>query len=71
MFGLGIPEIILLALAFALLFWGGRKIPDLARALGRFTGEFRKGKEDMEKELKEAKKEWSADGPKKEEKKEE
>ena len=37
-------------------FFGGEKISELARGLGRFTGEFKKGKAEMEKEIKKAEK---------------
>ncbi|MEK7144990.1 MAG: twin-arginine translocase TatA/TatE family subunit [Patescibacteria group bacterium] len=53
MFGLGLPEIIVIILVVAVLFFGGGKIVDLARSLGRATGEFKKGKKEMEEELKE------------------
>ena len=42
MFGLGPTEIILILLVIILLF-GARKLPDLARGLGRSVIEFRKG----------------------------
>ncbi len=45
MFGLGPTEIILIVLALVLLF-GARKLPELARGLGRSTVEFRKGLKD-------------------------
>ena len=51
MFGLGVPEIILIILAVAVLFFGGSKIIEFARSLGRLSGEFRKGKADVEREL--------------------
>lgn len=51
MFGLGIPEILLIALAFGILFFGGERITQFARSLGRASGEFKKGKRDMEEEL--------------------
>ncbi len=54
MFGLGLPEIIILLLVFVMLFFGNGKIIDLARSLGRFTGEFKKGRVEIEKELREA-----------------
>ena len=41
MFGLGTPEIILIALAILLLF-GARKIPELMRGLGSGIKEFKK-----------------------------
>jgi len=42
MFGLGPTEIILIVLALVVLF-GAKKLPELARGLGRSTVEFRKG----------------------------
>lgn len=57
MFGLGITEIIIIAIALGVLFFGGKKITEWARNLGRFTGEFKKGRKEIEKELKEAEKE--------------
>ncbi|MDP3958172.1 MAG: twin-arginine translocase TatA/TatE family subunit [bacterium] len=56
MFGLGLPEIALIVVAVAVLFFGGKKIGELAKGLGRFTGEFKKGKQEMERELKESEK---------------
>lgn len=52
------PEIIVIALVVAVLFFGSGKIVEFARSLGRVTGEFKKGKQDVEAELKDiAKKE--------------
>ncbi len=39
---IGLPEIILI-LAVLLLLFGARKLPDLARSLGRSTKEFKAG----------------------------
>ena len=47
---LGTPEIILIVLVVIILF-GASKIPELARSLGKATGEFKKGKQDIENEL--------------------
>lgn len=55
MFGLGIPEILIIV-AVIVLFFGGSKISEIAKGLGRFTGEFKKGKKEMEKEIGEIKK---------------
>lgn len=51
MFGLGIPELVLIALALGVLFFGGPKILELSKSLGRASGEFKKGKQDVEREL--------------------
>jgi sec-independent protein translocase protein TatA len=54
---IGIDEIIIILVVAGIVFFGGKKIEELGRALGRFTGEFKKGKMEVEKELKEMKKE--------------
>ena len=43
----GLPEIILILLAVIILF-GGKKIPELARALGKSLSEFKKGRNEPE-----------------------
>ena len=53
MFDIGLPEIIIILIAVVVLFFGGSKISELARGIGRFSGEFKKGKMEIEKELKE------------------
>ena len=45
---------ILILLAVILLFFGSKRIPDLARSLGRSIGEFKKGRAEGEQEAKEA-----------------
>lgn len=46
----GPQEIILIFIIIILLF-GASKIPELARSLGKATGEFKKGKNEIETEL--------------------
>lgn len=57
MFGLGVSEVAIILVVVVVFFFGSQKISELARGLGRFTGEFRKGKAEMEKEIKKAEKE--------------
>jgi sec-independent protein translocase protein TatA len=45
---LGFPELIVILLIVLLLF-GARKLPDLARSLGKSIGEFKKGREETER----------------------
>ncbi len=57
MFGLGVPEIFIILIVIMVFFFGNEKISEIARGLGRFTGEFKKGKDEMETEIKKARKE--------------
>ena len=57
MFGLGITEVVIILLAVGILLFGSKKIVELARSLGRFSGEFKKGKRDIEAEMKKSEKE--------------
>ena len=43
----GLPEILLILLAVIILF-GGKKIPELARGLGKSLSEFKKGRNESE-----------------------
>jgi sec-independent protein translocase protein TatA len=61
---LGMPEIVIIILVVIILLFGAKKLPELARSLGRAKGEFERGKMEIEKELKEEK----AKEPKKEDK---
>lgn len=57
MLGLGLSEIVIILVAIVIFFFGGQKISELARNLGRFTGEFKKGRAELEREIKKAEKE--------------
>ncbi len=67
-FGLGGYEILMVLLAI-LLFFGGKKIPELMRGLGKGIREFNNARTTIEHELKEGMRE--ADQKKTEEKKQE
>ncbi len=47
---LGTPELIIIAILVLVLF-GAKKLPTFARSLGKSMGEFRKAKDEFEKEL--------------------
>ena len=51
MFGLGLPEIVIVIVVIVILFLGADKIKDFAHGLGRFSGEYKKGRAEIEKEL--------------------
>ncbi|MBL8007922.1 MAG: twin-arginine translocase TatA/TatE family subunit [Ignavibacteria bacterium] len=50
MFGLGTPEIILIAIVLLVLF-GAKKIPELMQGLGKGIKEFKKASSDIEKDI--------------------
>jgi Tat protein translocase TatB subunit len=52
MFGIGMPELLVI-LVIALLVVGPKKLPDIARTLGKGLSEFRKVAEDATETLKE------------------
>jgi len=43
------PTELIVVLVIILVLFGGKKLPDLARSLGRSLGEFKKGKDEGEK----------------------
>jgi sec-independent protein translocase protein TatA len=59
-FGLGAQEIFVLAL-FILVFFGGKKIPELMRGLGSGIREFNNAKNNIESEVRENMKEIDKD----------
>jgi sec-independent protein translocase protein TatA len=48
---------IVLAVVVIVLLFGSRKIPELSKSIGRAAGEFRKGRQEVEKEIKDTEKE--------------
>lgn len=50
--GLGMQEVLLIALV-VLLFFGGKKIPELMKGLGKGVRSFKKGMNNIEKEIEE------------------
>ncbi|TYT74180.1 twin-arginine translocase TatA/TatE family subunit [Desulfobotulus mexicanus] len=50
MFGMGMPEILII-LALALIVIGPKKLPDLARSLGKAFGEFKSASKDFKDAL--------------------
>ena len=51
--GLGMSEILLIALV-VLLFFGGKKIPELMRGLGKGVRSFKEGMNDIGKDIEES-----------------
>ena len=52
--GLGMQEVLLIALVM-LLFFGGKKIPELMKGLGKGVRSFKEGMNNIEKEIEEDK----------------
>jgi Tat protein translocase TatB subunit len=50
MFGLGMPEVLMI-LAIALIVIGPKKLPDLAKTLGRALGEFKRSAQDFKRSI--------------------
>lgn len=51
MFGLGIPELIVI-FVLALLIFGPKKLPDLGKSIGRAMAEFKKASDDFQESVK-------------------
>lgn len=51
MFGLGLPEILLI-LVIALLIFGAARLPEIGRSLGKALSEFKKGTKELSDEAK-------------------
>lgn len=62
------PEWIIIFVVVLLLF-GAKKIPELARGLGKSMGEFKKAREDFEREIKTAESESESESESEEEEK--
>ena len=52
--GIGMQEVLLIALV-VLLFFGGRKIPELMKGIGKGVRSFKEGMNNVEKEIEEIK----------------
>ncbi len=54
--GIGVPEFLIVALVF-LLFFGAKRIPELARGIGQGINEFRKASDQIKREIEKGEKE--------------
>lgn len=59
-FNLGFWEIVIIALVVLLLF-GGKKIPELMKGLGKGVKNFKEGMKEVENDVKDIKKDFEAD----------
>jgi sec-independent protein translocase protein TatA len=64
MFGIGFQEMLII-LVVVLIFFGPKRLPDLAKSLGKGIAEFKKASEEVRKGIEEAvKEETPGEGPK-------
>jgi len=61
MFGIGFQEMLII-LVVVLIFFGPKRLPDLAKSLGKGIAEFKKASEEVRKGIEDAVKEESVDG---------
>lgn len=57
---MGLTEILIIVLIAVIILFGGKKISELSRSAGRAVAEFKKGKIEAEKELREMMEEESS-----------
>ncbi len=62
MFGIGMPELLLI-LGLALIVLGPKKLPELARALGKGMAEFRRAADELKEEFRQLERETDDDMP--------
>ncbi len=62
MFGIGITELLVI-FVIALLVFGPKRLPELARSMGRALAEFRRASSDLRQELFDATSDRRIDGP--------
>ncbi len=64
MFGLGVQELVII-LAIAMLFFGGKKIPEIAKGLGKGIREFKTASEKVTDDVTDAIEDGGGEEPKK------
>ncbi len=52
---LGMTEVLIIAFIAIILLFGAKKLPELAKSMGRAKGEFERGKMEVEREIREEK----------------